>query len=190
MFSTLLWPRKIGRIGNAFILLASWATYVSVLPQYGWATTGCDSRTSLRSSSGEEPVQLRFANQTNRTVQVYWVDYTGALQLYQRLVPGQQYTQPTFRTHPWVILDSAGDCLRAITANLTEDVTITSPPQSPAPESAACDLSPFALGTPRNIDPRLVRLQYEFVTLNEKDRAGKPVWQIRETAYVDAESCA
>lgn len=59
----------------------------------------------FKSISATVPSEIEFTNQTMYTVEVYWVDYQGELQLYQTLPPGNVYIQRTYETHPWVVKD-------------------------------------------------------------------------------------
>src|SRR5690349_21567184 len=53
---------------------------------------------------------IEFVNQTSRALTVYWLDYAGNRIPYMSLAPGASYVQEAWVTHPWVVLDSAGDC--------------------------------------------------------------------------------
>ncbi|MEO8393091.1 MAG: hypothetical protein ABI700_08855 [Chloroflexota bacterium] len=54
-----------------------------------------------------------FANNSQRTVSVIWIDFNCHEVLYRVLSPGQAYTQPTFLTHPWIIRDTVTGALLA-----------------------------------------------------------------------------
>ncbi|MBA3330324.1 MAG: hypothetical protein H0T39_05530 [Actinobacteria bacterium] len=54
---------------------------------------------------------IEFVNDSGTTVRVLWLNFSGNRQLYRTLAPGERYVQQTFITHPWVVLDSAGNCL-------------------------------------------------------------------------------
>jgi len=57
----------------------------------------------VRSLSGDVATEITFENRSQRTIVVYWIDYSGKEILYRRLVPGQSYDQPTYVSHPWRI---------------------------------------------------------------------------------------
>jgi hypothetical protein len=42
-----------------------------------------------------------FTNNCPVPVEIWWVTFQCGEQFYQRLAPGQSYTQPSFVTHPW-----------------------------------------------------------------------------------------
>lgn len=54
---------------------------------------------------------IQFINDTTSTVKVFWLDYGGQRVLYATLAAGQSYIQGSYLTHPWVITNSAGNCL-------------------------------------------------------------------------------
>jgi hypothetical protein len=70
----------------------------------------CGDEPAMRSIDGARPVSIRFANQARVGVSVYWLDYTGQRQFYRRLEPTQWYTQPTYASHPWIVVDDSGTC--------------------------------------------------------------------------------
>lgn len=65
----------------------------------------------LRSINADIPTKIIFVNGTGQPIRICWVDYQGNKQFYARLLPGQQYTQPTYVTHPWIATDDAGTVL-------------------------------------------------------------------------------
>jgi serine/threonine protein kinase len=58
---------------------------------------------STRSDASEYSTQLDFVNERSDAVLIYWLDFAGKRQYYQRLEPGQTYTQQTFAGHAWVV---------------------------------------------------------------------------------------
>jgi 6-phosphogluconolactonase len=71
----------------------------------------CTQESSLRSISGATATSIAFLNASSQTRNVYWLDYGGQRVLYSTLPTGLSYLQGTFLTHPWLITDSAGQCL-------------------------------------------------------------------------------
>ncbi len=57
---------------------------------------------SLTSLNSNQEAAIEFINNTNLTVDINWIDYSGNEVLYNTLAPGQSYEQGTFITHPWV----------------------------------------------------------------------------------------
>jgi hypothetical protein len=97
---------------------------ITTLPLSSYATptatnagaTTCNDENKLSSLSGERSATINFANDTAAVRQIFWINYSGQRVPYQTLQPGQQYTQPTYITHPWVITDADGICKAAIVA--------------------------------------------------------------------------
>jgi len=50
-------------------------------------------------------------------VTVYWIDFKGARVFYNSLAPGESYTQQTYVTHPWIVVDDDGRCLELLVPN-------------------------------------------------------------------------
>jgi hypothetical protein len=76
---------------------------------------------------------IEFVNKTAGTVKVYWLDYSGKRVYYYTLAPGASYTQRTFATNPWVILNSIGACVGYVIAPHPQYV-ISGSASSPAPQ--------------------------------------------------------
>jgi len=74
----------------------------------------CSAEPSLRSMNAQTPVTVTFQNSSNNPISTYWLDYSGKRKLYRRLPGGASYTQPTFLTHPWVLVDDSGQCQKII----------------------------------------------------------------------------
>ncbi|HEY4177900.1 MAG TPA: hypothetical protein VGM90_13730 [Kofleriaceae bacterium] len=86
--------------------------------------TECGAR--QRSLVSDTSLNLVFSNHTKGTVTIYWLDFKGERVWYNTLAPGDSYTQQTYVTHPWVIVDSQGRCLDQLVPNAagTFDVPI------------------------------------------------------------------
>jgi len=61
---------------------------------------------SYQSVDAEKGAIITFNNQLNVPVDVYWISYSGERVFYQRLRAGASYIQPTFMTHPWLIVQA------------------------------------------------------------------------------------
>jgi hypothetical protein len=68
---------------------------------------GCvdGSKPHFFSIKGDQSVSLRFINQKNQRVKIFWLDYQGQAKFYRTLEPGEEYIQQTYMTHPWWITD-------------------------------------------------------------------------------------
>jgi hypothetical protein len=72
--------------------------------------------TPQRSLVSDISLHLVFANHTHGSVSIYWLDFTGERVWYNTLAPGESYSQQTYVTHPWVIVDADGRCLDQLVA--------------------------------------------------------------------------
>ena len=72
--------------------------------------------TPQRSLVSDTSLNLVFANRTRGSVSIYWLDFKGERVWYNTLAPGESYSQQTFVTHPWVILDTDGRCVDQLVA--------------------------------------------------------------------------
>jgi von Hippel-Lindau disease tumor supressor len=60
----------------------------------------------LRSEHSLHQSFVRFINNSNRTVDVIWINFEGRHVKYKSLQPGVFFDVNTYATHPWVFLDS------------------------------------------------------------------------------------
>lgn len=61
----------------------------------------------VRSKTWTHRVEANFTNRSSRYVDLFWVDYQGALVRYhKRMAPNELKKLITFATHPWVARDS------------------------------------------------------------------------------------
>ncbi|MFT3697804.1 MAG: hypothetical protein QM831_31985 [Kofleriaceae bacterium] len=72
--------------------------------------------TPQKSIVSDTSLHLVFTNHTRGSVTIYWLDFKGERVWYNTLEAGQSYTQQTFVTHPWVIVDDEGHCLDQLVA--------------------------------------------------------------------------
>ena len=70
----------------------------------------CGMEGSLHSIEAVTLTTVEFINRTSGHMQVFWIDYTGQRVLYNILWPGESHEQKTYLTHPWLIVDSMGEC--------------------------------------------------------------------------------
>ncbi len=74
----------------------------------------CSAEPTLKSIRADTSVNITFRNRSKDPVSTYWLDYSGRRILYQRLAGGASYTQQTYVTHPWVLVDDRGRCRKII----------------------------------------------------------------------------
>jgi hypothetical protein len=157
------------------------ADTIPVLP-----AVDCGQEDSLRSLESVTATSIRFVNQTDITVDVYWLDLDGQRVKYATLAPGETLDQATFLTHPWVVTNTAGTCLgiflpiaSAAAALITSDlnpgcqIDITTPTITdlqPSPGSVidhtTVEISAVVEDTGSGIDPESVILKLDGVLLS------------------------
>jgi von Hippel-Lindau disease tumor supressor len=76
------------------------------------ADASCRKEGTLRSADNHHRVTITIKNNQGSTLDLYWIDYAGARQSYGTLESGQSVTQSTFLTHPWIVADHSGKCLK------------------------------------------------------------------------------
>jgi von Hippel-Lindau disease tumor supressor len=92
----------------ACCLCASTAQAGVVLPNLNPVTID----NSSLSTSGSTPAAIDFINNLSFAVDVYWINYSGNRVFYDLLAANSSYVQPTFLTHPWLIVQAgSGDTL-------------------------------------------------------------------------------
>jgi hypothetical protein len=78
------------------------------------SNSGCPAPGSVRSDNSAQRASLEFQNRSGRRVDIFWLDYNGGRKHYKTLNPGQNYTQSTFATHPWIAVDPSGRCIGGV----------------------------------------------------------------------------
>ena len=76
-----------------------------------------DPAASVRSAGGKTQVDVVFMNQSNRQVDLDWLDYNGQKneEIHQSLEPDEEQTEKTFVGHAWSFSDAnTGEILRTV----------------------------------------------------------------------------
>ncbi|MTD94288.1 hypothetical protein GIW81_08060 [Hyphomicrobium sp. xq] len=82
----------------------------------------CTQAGKLKSGRSDEPVKIRFVNESEATLVIQWIDSKGALKEYAELQPGAEMTQDTFASHPWIAAYQEGSCRQLFLPNGTMSV--------------------------------------------------------------------
>lgn len=75
----------------------------------------CEQESHLRSIEGVKATEFTLTNHSKTTILLYWLNYEGKRVKYEEIPSGQRVNQPTFLTHPWVVTDTKGRCIRILT---------------------------------------------------------------------------
>ena len=71
----------------------------------------CSTLDDLRSIESKNKTSIRFVNNHENQVHVYWIDFKRKEVLYKSLAKGESYIQGTYLTHQWLVRDDNGSCL-------------------------------------------------------------------------------
>lgn len=71
----------------------------------------CELESTLRSGPSLVATSINFENHTTQMVKVYWLDREGKRRPYSAILPGVGIEHPTYKGHPWLVANPAGECL-------------------------------------------------------------------------------
>ena len=74
----------------------------------------CRDRPNLRSQNYNSATKLTFINRSGGMRGILWLDFDGQPKEYANLHDGEQIMLDTFMTHPWMVTDGPGNCLRIV----------------------------------------------------------------------------
>lgn len=97
-------------------LKSSPTPFASPVPVPRPATPACSAESGLKSPASDKVVRLTFANTSNSTVHMFWINYDGKRELYHVLKPGTTATQVTFADHLWVVAGADDVCRQIVVA--------------------------------------------------------------------------
>ena len=61
---------------------------------------------TLKSLNSDTSSKVTFFNKTSHTVTTVWLNYEGKPVKYTELAPGKSYTQSTYVTNPWIVVET------------------------------------------------------------------------------------
>jgi VHL beta domain len=82
----------------------------------------CSLEQSLKSLSGDSRATVTFQNLSGVAMRAYWLNYAGQRIFYREINSGGGYTQPTYITHPWVLVDATGECRKIVLPGVSAKV--------------------------------------------------------------------
>jgi len=74
----------------------------------------CKDRPNLRPQNSNSATKLTFINRSGGMRGILWLDFDGQPKEYANLHDGEQIMLDTFMTHPWMVTDGPGNCLRIV----------------------------------------------------------------------------
>jgi len=114
--------------------LAAHPTWIS---HFGSSVSNCKVTQDYSIESVTQS-NLTFVNHSGEDVRIFWLGFDGNLEQYptgfaNNVLPNnQQYTQPTWNTHPWVAITSAGRCAGYTIATATNATYTIGAAQAPS----------------------------------------------------------
>ena len=79
-------------------------------------TNSCGNELTLRSKESVVKSLFTLTNQSKSSIVLYWINFEGERVKHADIEPNAQVEHKTFLTHPWVVTDSNGKCLRIFEA--------------------------------------------------------------------------
>jgi len=109
-------PKKLRDITSTFSNPAAATTNAppAASATAAFKDNSCETMKYVRSKNSDTPASIKFINDTGAYRSIYWIDFNGTGRPYGNIDPGQEVTQKTFLTHPWMIADGAGTCYRVV----------------------------------------------------------------------------
>ena len=107
--STPIWPAPISRSSDRARRPTTPAA--SLLAE---ADASCKDQSKLRSQNSKTPIKLTFINRSGAMRGILWLDFDGQPKDYANLSDRERVTLDTFLTHPWMVTDGPGNCLRIV----------------------------------------------------------------------------
>jgi von Hippel-Lindau disease tumor suppressor protein len=84
----------------------------------------CQLEAQSRSINSNTATSFTITNQTSDQLTVFWLDFQGKRVKYFDLPAGSSHQQGTFVTHPWVVADPSGNCVRVFMVTTAATITI------------------------------------------------------------------
>ncbi|HLF84935.1 MAG TPA: caspase domain-containing protein [Blastocatellia bacterium] len=83
-------------------------------PDIPLTNPSCENESNLRSLEGSSETAFTLTNRSKIALITYWLDDQGKRVKYAEVPPGYKIEQKTFTTHPWVVADARGKCIRIL----------------------------------------------------------------------------
>lgn len=83
-------------------------------------------------SAGGDSTTMEIVNNTDKTLSVFWMDTQGGRVPYGKINPGDTFSQNTYVSHAWLLLDETGNAVAAFQAGDGENKAYVNP-DTPVP---------------------------------------------------------
>jgi hypothetical protein len=88
------------------------------------ADASCKGEAGSHSINSNTSTTFKITNRTSETLTVFWLNFQGQRVKYFDLAQGETRSQGTFVTHPWVVADPNGTCIRLFLVTSPTQITI------------------------------------------------------------------
>jgi len=88
------------------------------------ADASCDTEATSHSLNSNTATSFTLVNRTSVALSLFWLNFQGQRVHYQDVPAGQSRDQATFITHPWVVADPAGKCIRLFLVTTPATITV------------------------------------------------------------------
>lgn len=88
------------------------------------ADASCHSESSSHSINSNTATSFTITNHTTVTLTLFWLKFEGHRVKYFDLAPSATQSQGTYITHPWVVADPHGACIRLFLVTDAARITI------------------------------------------------------------------
>ena len=93
-------------------------------PKLPVAGASCKAESTSHSLNSNKPTSFTITNQTSVALTLFWLDFQGHRVKYTDVAPGATKSQGTYITHPWVVADPQGTCIRLFLVTEPTHITI------------------------------------------------------------------
>jgi PKD repeat protein len=111
------------------------------------APQACSQEGSLHSQSGAQ-TSIRFYNDGQTALTVYWLDFQGHRVKYQDMAAGGTWDEPTYVSHAWLLATTDGACVAIFVAQSAPGDAHAAATPAPAPTTPAAQKSPIDIQQP------------------------------------------
>lgn len=87
---------------------------LAAMPALAQNNEACGHEGQLRSLHSDRRTEIVLVNEGPRPFTLFWLDFQGRRRAYATVPPGGTHVQPTYATHPWILVGPAGNCLMVI----------------------------------------------------------------------------
>lgn len=113
------------------VIVGTLAVSTSIGISTAGAWEACPPAVAAWSPNSSKPTSITFVLDAGSSfpVDIVWLDHSGKMQKFNRLVPGQSYTQSTFVGHAWIAKDGEScEYFYATDKHLTANIVLDNSP--------------------------------------------------------------